>query len=636
VTLTAAAPAGAVTLVRMLVRVACAVAIAFAVIGWASPRDAAAGPLPDGTTMQERLAELGGEPCPTEPRLTCVTLTVPLDHFDASDPRTLDVVFGVLPASGTSKGVFVIATGGPGSAGISEFDSWIPYFAASIPRRFDIVLFDQRGIGLSGGLTCPDAAAAYYGSDAAPASAAEVFSAACVAEMGSQATLPFVGTDQAVEDLEAFRQAVGMPRMWLYGVSYGTQYAQTYAAAHGDALSGLVIDGVVDLTLTGPEFWEDAAGSFERVLDRTLASCDRRLRCRKDGRLTAGRTAADVYEEVSAGPVTVRFPLPSGGSTDRELTHADLVTAAGGQVYTESDRMMLQRAIAAAGRGDLVPLLRLAYVNLVVDPQTLAAIPDPSYSDGMYYGVDCQDYAYFQGTPDERAEQYVAAAAPIRARYPRIGEDTFLSDLPCAFWPSSREDPARPAPLTAEGVPTIVLTSTDDPITPTGQGEAVFRRLDDGYLITTQGGPHGTFAWGNACPDDQVTRFLANDVVPTARESTCPGRLADAYVPLAPERAAAFKNARSALASAETEISYLPEYYYWDGITPTSVGCPVGGGTMRIRESANGARFVFRRCGFTRGVVMTGRGSYDFGRNRFVLDVTLSGRFDGHFRYVRN
>ena len=63
------------------------------------------------------------------------------------------------------------------------------------------------------------------------------------------------------------------------------------------------------------------------------------------------------------------------------------------------------------------------------------------------------------------------------------------------------------------------------------------------------------------------------------RETTCPGHLVDAYVPLAPRTAARFRSLRAALSSAETELSYLPEYYYWDGITPTPVGCPAGGGT---------------------------------------------------------
>ena len=77
--------------------------------------------------------------------------------------------------------------------------------------------------------------------------------------MGSPSLLPYVGTDQAVEDLEAFRVAVGSPRVWLYGESYGTQYAQEYAAAHGAALEGLLLDGTVDLTLSGPDYWIEAA-----------------------------------------------------------------------------------------------------------------------------------------------------------------------------------------------------------------------------------------------------------------------------------------------------------------------------------------------------------------------------------------
>ncbi len=621
-------------MVRSLVLLCLAVTLAVIGVETQTATAASTGPVPDAPTMQQRLAQLGGKPCPDDSEFTCVTLTVPVDHFAPSDTRTLDVVFAVLPATGESKGLFVTATGGPGSAGIASADSYTSYFADSIRRRFDIVFFDQRGIGLSGGLTCPTAAAVYYRSEAPPIEAASSFSAACVDEMGTPSILPYVGTDQAIEDLETFRNAVGSPKMWLYGESYGTQYAQTYAAAHPDALGGLIIDGVVDLTLTGPEFWADAAGSFERVLDGTLTSCDRRPRCRKD----AGGSAGTVYDELAAkletGPLSITFPLPSGGTERRQLSLADLQTVASAQIYGESDRMLLQRAIAAAGRGDLVPLLRLLYADLVVDPETLAAIPDPSYSDGMYYGVDCQDYAYYEGTPAERATQYVQGAAAVGQQYPRLGEAIYLSDLPCAFWADARQDPERPPALVAEGVPALVLVATGDPITPVGEGESVFRRLDDGYLVTTNGGPHVTFGRGIPCPDDLVTRFLVSGTTPGARESTCPGRLVEGYVPLAPTTAAAFRNARSALASAETEISYLPEYYYWDGVTPTAAGCPVGGGTMRMRETASGAGFRFVRCGFTTGVVMTGTGSYDYGRDRFVLDVTLSGRFHGHVRYV--
>ncbi len=593
----------------------------------------AAGPARAG--IEDDLARLGGTPCP-DSDFTCVTLAVPLDHANPADARTLDVTFAVLPASGRSKGLFVTATGGPGSAGIGLADYYTSYFDPAITRRFDIVFFDQRGVGRSGGLTCPVAVAVFYRSQAAPEEAAARFSADCVTEMGSPEILPYLGTKQAVEDLELFRRAVASPRLWLYGESYGTQYAQEYAAAHPDALAGLVLDGTVDLTLDGPAFWMDAAAAFERILGLTLSACDERPRCRHDTTASAQVVYDQLADRLRERPAAVRFPLPAGGTERRELTLGDLETVASGQAYGEDDRMLLQRAIAAAGRGDLVPLLRLAYANLYLDPQTLEPIPDPTYSDAIYYGVDCQDYAYYSGTPDERAASFLADAATVAAAQPRLGSATFLSDLPCAYWPDARRDPVRPAPLRAEGVPTLVLGATGDPITPSGQGEAVYRRLADGYLVTTRGGPHVTFGRGNACPDELVRDFLVHGLRPRERESECPGTMVSRYVPLAPESAAAFAGAGAAFASAERELAHLPEYYYWDFETPTSVGCPAGGGFLRFTARGSVARLKLERCGFTRGFVLTGTGRWNYDRDRVVLDVTVTGgRLAGSYRYVR-
>src|SRR5215212_7530832 len=73
-------------------------------------------------TTQDILDKLGGYPCPNTD-FTCVKLTVPLDHFAKDDKQTIDVVFGMLPATGERKGMFVIATGGPGSSGLASTDS---------------------------------------------------------------------------------------------------------------------------------------------------------------------------------------------------------------------------------------------------------------------------------------------------------------------------------------------------------------------------------------------------------------------------------------------------------------------------------------------------------------------------------
>ena len=109
-------------------------------------------------TTKDILDNMGGYPCP-DSDFTCVKLTVPLNHFAKDRPQTIDVVFGVLPATGERKGMFVTATGGPGTSGLASADSYTATFDASIPEHYDIVFFDQRGSYLSGNLQCPNAVA---------------------------------------------------------------------------------------------------------------------------------------------------------------------------------------------------------------------------------------------------------------------------------------------------------------------------------------------------------------------------------------------------------------------------------------------------------------------------------------------
>ena len=63
--------------------------------------------------------------------------------------------------------------------------------------------------------------------------------------------------------------------------------------------------------------------------------------------------------------------------------------------------MLFQRAIAQASRGEFLTLARETYFSLGQDPDTLEAIFDPSWSDAMYYAVDCMDYAYGSGSAAE-------------------------------------------------------------------------------------------------------------------------------------------------------------------------------------------------------------------------------------------
>ena len=595
--------------------------------------------------MQDLLDTLGGYECFDGSAFTCVTIEVPLDHFNPSDTRTLAVTFAVLPAVGERKGMFVTATGGPGYSGIVSADYYLPGYGEDVLNSFDIVFFDQRGLLYSGDQACPLAASAFYQRDAqgkTPAQeaalkqSASAFSAECVNETSDPSLLPYLGTKQAVEDLEVFRQLVGDAKFWLYGESYGTQYAQTYALSHSDHLAGLILDGTVDLTLDGFAYYQKQAQAFSDTLTDSLSACNDDEACRGDMLGDAVHAYDALARILERGPIKFRFPLANGKTVNRTFALTNLEYVAASQMYNQSDRMMFVRALAsAASKADMIPLARLLYMDLGVDSQTLEPIPDPTYSEAVYYGVECQDYGYPGHSPEDKANIYLSTMDLFEFSIPRLSS-LIYADLPCAYWPNATTDLTRPNYLVAEGVPTLVLGSTADPATPYGNGVSVYENLADGYLITQEFGPHVIFGRGNACPDELVIDFLVNDVVPSERETVCEGYLIDPHAPLAPRFASMFGSPRNALSAMETEIYYLPEFYYWDGFTPTSIGCNYGGALgFQMNNAGTRVNFSLNKCQLATHFAMTGTGFYNFNTDRFVLDVTTTGRWKCSLRYDR-
>src|SRR6266550_792393 len=66
---------------------------------------------------------------------------------------------------------------------------------------------------------------------------------ACAAHIGARRR--FFGTDDVVADMEALREALGVDRWTLDGISYGTYVGERYALVHPDRVKKLVLDSVV-------------------------------------------------------------------------------------------------------------------------------------------------------------------------------------------------------------------------------------------------------------------------------------------------------------------------------------------------------------------------------------------------------
>jgi len=564
--------------------------------------------------------------------LECHAVDVPVDYAAPTTSGSLRLVYGVHRASAKRIGTLVVAVGGPGGSGLEEADGFLRSIDHGLLASYDIVFWDQRGVGRSDGHNCAGAART-YAAVAATATSAKAFVDACLQEARTGRTgLERYATSQAAEDVEAIREQLGVDAVALYGESYGTELAQIYAAAHPDHLTALILDGAVDLTLDANHFWSAATRSFERSLEATFKACATDADC-ADALDDPAFVYDDLIGDLNQHSLTMEFADNDGVVRDHTLTKDLLESAVDGLLYEPLGRMLILRGLAARAHGDYVPIARLADV---------LSSGVGSVSEFAYHAITCADYRV-SPTADDQDIGALTAVGVRNGVYDARTDEIYLAQLPCLYWPDQPDSRARPAPLTKLPVPVIVLAATLDPITPVELGRDIARRAADGYLIETVGGPHVTFGRGDACVDRPVVRFLLTGEAPVSRTIRCSGSVTSPYVPPFPEGVKEFDDALDAMTSLADELVTDPTYLFWVGSGDIQFGCRFGG-TVTIASRSTSDVFTLDRCELSRGWVLDGTGTYDLRDSTMVLDVsyqggalkysekdgTLSGYFRGH------
>ena len=177
-------------------------------------------------------------PCPGIAGFSCGSLSVRLDP-SGSMPGRLSLRVAVSDVASAPRGVLVFLTGGPGEPGV-PFVSRLAGRLGPALRGYRLVMFDQRGTG-AGALDCPALQRQMGASDLTVPSPAAARS--CAAAIGPDRR--FYAIADTVADIEALRVALGVARLTVDGVSYGSYVAERFALAHPGEVSRLVLDSVV-------------------------------------------------------------------------------------------------------------------------------------------------------------------------------------------------------------------------------------------------------------------------------------------------------------------------------------------------------------------------------------------------------
>jgi hypothetical protein len=299
--------------------------------------------------------------------------------------------------------------------------------------------------------------------------------------------------------------------------------------------------------------------------------------------------------------------------------------------------MLYLRALAAANHGDFVPMARLEYQQLSIDPATFQYVGDPTFSDTMFLDVLCTDDSFFSGTPEEKAAKTIAAGQASNGTVPRL-DGSVYTGLTCAFWPSSPKDVVTTKPLVAEGVPTFVLDATMDPATPFEEGKSVYSHLADGYLLYVDGGRHSIYGFGRDCPDKTISDFLVNGTLPEKRETLCSEwgtNVTSAYKPLAAKDMSAYANVLDAFHAVDNEIQLQPQYFYSSLTKEESLACPFGG-SFTFGPSDSGEAYTFKDCAYIKGFALTGTGSNDSNKGIVTFNTQVAGAKEGNLVYTNN
>lgn len=435
----------------------------------------------------------------------CATIQVPLDHADP-DGRKIDIALLRLPAEDPDQriGSLVINPGGPGASGLG-----LPLklmFPRAVRDRFDIVGFDPRGVGQSTALDCHSTLPELYDVDptmeddtdvAAYRDVAQRFVDECQAKHAD--LLPHMGTVDVARDLDHIRAAVGDEQLTYLGYSYGTAIGQQYARLYPTRVRAMVLDGVVDPTVSGLDGAALQAKGFTETLAAFAASCDAR------GCLSA--PTLELIDRVMARAEASPIAAPEA---DRPATPGVVELAVAQGLYAEMLWTRLARALASADRGDGSGLVAMADLYL-------SRKSDGSWRNGteVYFAVNCLDSDW----PDS-FEGVLAAGKKVAEDNPRLGEAIVNDYARCALWPVDPQ-PLQPIPTDIEGLaPVVVVSTTGDAATPYESGVAVAERVPGARLITNEGESHTVVAQGNSCVDALISDYLV-DLTPPPDQARC-------------------------------------------------------------------------------------------------------------------
>ncbi|CAG1006263.1 partial Carboxylesterase A, partial [Anaerolineae bacterium] len=451
----------------------------------------------------------------------CGFVTVPEDR-NGDSANTIQIAVAVYrrAVGAPASDPVVYLQGGPGSGAVT----WIPNFyeglIAPITAQHDLIVFDQRGAGLSKPvLDCPELASTYLDDLARNMSNEMRTLSYGSALLGCRDRLKEQGinlaaytTRASAADVHDLITALGYEHVNLYGASYGGRLALTIMRDYPEMVRAVVLDSPVPLEA---KIYNDEAANAENALGVLFERCAADPDC-DEAYPELQTTFYDLVDRLSTHPITVEVTNPLNGQPyEVILGDVGLINGMMWGLASSEYLPLVPQAISDLSQGD--------YTSL----SYYAALPLTSYSDlslGLKASVDCHEQI-FATTPEEIAASFAAhprtQAYGLSAVY---GSPSTPFGI-CKTWGAAPFDPADHQPLRSD-IPTLILAGEFDPTTPPAYSRQIAQNLSRSYLFEFPGQGHTPSIQATPeCPLKMALAFL-NDPA-TNPDSTCLKAMAD-------------------------------------------------------------------------------------------------------------
>jgi pimeloyl-ACP methyl ester carboxylesterase len=438
--------------------------------------------------------------CPDAPAYGCGHLIVPLDPTGAIPGTVTLSIRRKLAASGSATDAVIALAGGPGQAALPFAADEAQIMQSALTTR-DLVVFDQRGTGDSGPLSCTALSMV-----TAPIS---TVIPACALEVG--ATRGLYTTDDSAYDIEQIRKALGYTKLVLYGTSYGTKVAERYAALYPQNVEALVLDSTV--VPNGPDVFDQS--SYQAV-PRLLSQLCAAGACH--GVANPEADLAAVLARLANISVKASYYNDAG----RRIRVTISPQAIAQVLYTGDDDPVLRAdfpaAIAAAAAH------RYGLLAILVDHANVGAASSfRQVNNPLFYDTECEELPFPWNRADAPAARLAEALAaaqalPAGSFGPFSARTAVLGGVAsaCAYWPFATAA-QEPTITSLPNVPTLIISGADDMRTPTANADAVAAMIPDATVVVVPQTGHSVLTTElSSCAQSAVDAFFAGTTIDTS------------------------------------------------------------------------------------------------------------------------